>query len=158
MEKIHASIIINAPKEVVWNTMLTADTYSQWTQAFSPAPNVVSKFIGDWTQGSKILFVATGENNTEEMGMVSRIAENREYEFISIEHLGILKNGIEDTTSDEAKKWVPAYENYTFIEREVGTTELCIDQDIESQYKEEFQNMWNTALLRLKELSEAVTI
>ncbi len=149
MQKIHFSIFINAPKEKVWDTMLTDGTYRLWTAAFHPG----SYFKGDWSEGSKILFIGPDEESGGEGGMVSRVAENRLHEFISIEHLGIYKNGVEDTSSEEAKKWSPAFENYTFIDRD-GGTELQINQDIESDYKEMFEEMWTKALQILKELSE----
>jgi hypothetical protein len=85
--------------------------------------------------------------------MVSRIAENKPYEFISIEHLGIVHNGVEDTTSAEARKWAPAYENYTFKEKD-GATEVLVDIDIDEKEAETFNNMWPAALQKLKEIAE----
>lgn len=149
MQKIHFSIFINATKEKVWDTMLTDSTYREWTTAFHPG----SYFKGDWSEGSKILFIGPDEESGGEMGMVSRIAQSRLYEFVSIEHLGIYKNGIEDTESTEAKKWAPAFENYTLTEKD-GGTEVHIDQDIEPDYKEMFEEMWPKALQILKELAE----
>lgn len=150
MQKLHFSITINAPKEKVWNTMLEDQTYREWTTAFNPG----SYYKGDWSKGSKMLFLGPNPENGEEGGMVSRIAENKPYEFISIEHLGIVKNGIEDTTSEEAKKWTPAFENYTFEEVN-GTTRLLVDTDSEESYAEMFNNMWPEALQKLKNLAEA---
>ena len=85
--------------------------------------------------------------------MVSRIAENRPYEFISIEHLGIVHNGVEDTTSDEARNWAPAFENYSFKEKG-GATEVLVDIDIDEKEAEVFNMMWLAALQKLKEISE----
>jgi TATA-binding protein-associated factor Taf7 len=87
------------------------------------------------------------------MGMVSRVAEMQPYDFISFEHLGIYKNGVEDTESVEAKKWSPAFENYSFEEVD-GKTKISVDQDIQSEYKEMFEGMWEKALNLLKELAE----
>lgn len=85
--------------------------------------------------------------------MVSRIAENRQYEFISIEHLGLVSEGVEDIESEEAKKWAPAYENYSFKEKD-GKTELTIDIDVEESMVGEFNQMWHDGLERLKEIAE----
>ena len=85
--------------------------------------------------------------------MVSRIAENKPYEYISIEHLGIVKNGVEDTTSEEAKKWAPAFENYTFEEKD-GATEVLVDMDIDEKEAEIFNKMWPDALQMLKAIAE----
>lgn len=85
--------------------------------------------------------------------MVSRIKENRQYEYLSIEHLGIIKNGVEDTTSEDAKKWAPAYENYAFTDVE-GGTEVVVDMDIEAEHRAMFEEMWAKALVSLKALAE----
>lgn len=150
MQKLHTSIVINAPKEKVWHTMLDDQPYREWTKAFNPG----SYYKGDWSKGSKILFLGPSPDGSGEGGMVSRIAENKPFEFISIEHLGIIKNGVEDTTSAEAKKWAPAFENYTFKEKD-GDTEVIVDMDVEDEYLEEFKKMWTNALQNLKKLAEA---
>jgi hypothetical protein len=153
VKKLHVSISINAPAEKVYKTMLDEPTYKEWTKAFSPSPDTTSYVKGDWSKGSKILFVGVDPETGKEGGMVSRIAENKPNEFVSIEHLGILNDGVEDTTSEEAKKWTPAFENYTFKE-ENGVTELEIDVDTADELAEEFEKAWPQALEKLKELSE----
>lgn len=147
MQKLNFSIVINAPKEKVWNTMLDDKTYRIWTEAFAPG----CYFKGSWDKGSKILFLAPGEKG--EGGMVSRIKENRLYEYISIEHLGVVENGKEDTSSDAVKQWAGSLENYTFKNND-GKTELLVDMDINDEYKEMFEDMWPKALKNLKELTD----
>lgn len=148
MDKLKFSIIINAPKAKVWDTMLNDATYRIWTEAFMQG----SYYIGDWSEGSKILFLAPGETGAS--GMVSRIKENRLNEYISIEHLGMVENGKEDTTSDAVKVWAGALENYSFKELN-GKTELLIDVDSNEEYSEMFNGMWPKALQKLKELAES---
>jgi hypothetical protein len=147
MKKIHFKIDINASKEKVWDTMLGEETYKEWTEVFAPG----SHYVGDWNEGSKILFLAPKDN--AQTGMVSRIKENRKYEFISIEHLGVVENGKEITSSDAVKEWAGALENYTFKESN-GKTELLVDMDTEDNYEEMFKGMWPRALQKLKELAE----
>ena len=150
MQKINFSIQIDAPREKVWDVMLTDATYREWTEPFHAG----SYFKGDWSEGSKMLFLGPGEGGEKEGGMVSRVKENRKYEFISIEHLGMVMDGVEDTTSEEVKKWVPSFENYTFTEKD-GGTEVRVDMEIANdEYKEMFEGMWPKALLKLKEISE----
>jgi hypothetical protein len=149
MQKMHITTHINAPKETVWHKMLDVESYKEWTAAFNPG----SYYKGDWSQGSKMLFMGPDPETGEEGGMVSRVAESREYEFVSIEHLGILKNGVEDTTSEEARKWSPAFENYSFAEKD-GGTELTIDMDVAEEYLQMFTDMWEKALVKLKEICE----
>jgi uncharacterized protein YndB with AHSA1/START domain len=151
MTKLHYSIIINAPREKVWKTMLDDATYRDWTSFFNPGG---SYYEGNWEKGSKIHFIGPDPKTGKLGGMASRIADNRLYEYISIEHLGILKeDGTEDLTSDAAKKWAPAFENYTFKDKD-GGTELSVDLDRLEEFAEMFRDVWPKALARLKELSE----
>ncbi|MCL4300417.1 MAG: SRPBCC domain-containing protein [Anaerolineae bacterium] len=149
MQRLHFSILINAPKDKVWHSMLDDKPYREWTKAF----NEGSYYKGNLEKGSKILFLGPDPNTGEESGMVSRIAENKPYEFISIEHLGIVQNGVEDTTSEVARKWAPAFENYTFNDKD-GATEVLVDIDIEDEHAQMFNEMWPEALRKLKELAE----
>jgi uncharacterized protein YndB with AHSA1/START domain len=149
MVKLQFAKQISAPKEKVWQTVIGEDTYPQWTEAFSPG----SHAIGDWSVGSKMLFL--GPDPEGKMGgMVSRIAESRHPEYLSIEHLGMVKNGVEDTTSDEVKAWTPSFENYTFQESGAGT-EFKVEMDSPEDYASYFEETWAKALDKLKALAEA---
>ena len=148
MQKLNFKIDINASKEKVWNTMLEDKTYRHWTEAFSPG----SHFVGSWDKGSKILFLGPNEQGIMG-GMVSRIKENRKHEYLSIEHLGVVNDGKEDTTSDAVKQWAGSLENYTFKDKN-GNTEVLVDMDINDDYKDMFNDMWPKALQKLKEISE----
>jgi len=150
MQKLHFSIHINGNKEKVWDSMLGDVTYREWTEPF----HVGSYYEGDWSEGSKMLFLGPGEDGQKDGGMVSRIKENRKYEFVSVEHLGMVIDGVEDTTSEEVKKWTPSFENYTFTEKD-GGTEVSVDMEVANdEFKEMFEGMWPKALLKLKEIVE----
>jgi Activator of Hsp90 ATPase homolog 1-like protein len=144
MEKLNFSIVINATPEKVWKVLWGEDTYPKWTAAFAEGSNVET----DWKQGSKVLF-GDGKGS----GMVSRIAESRPNEYMSFEHLGEMKDGVEDTTSDRVKQWAGSHENYT-LKKVNGKTELIIDMDINDQFKEMFAKIWPVALENVKKLSE----
>ncbi len=151
MQQLHFSATINAPKEKVWNTMLEDATYREWTEAFHKG----SYYEGSWDVGSKMLFLGPNDDGTTG-GMVSRIAENRPYDFISIEHLGEVANGVEDTTSERVASWAGAHENYTFTEND-GKTEVQVDLDFAEGNPEMlamFEGMWPKALAKLKEIAE----
>jgi hypothetical protein len=148
MDKLHFSIVINAPKAKVYETMLQDKTYRIWTEAFTAG----SHYVGNWSEGSKILFLAPDKEG-KVGGMVSRIKENRKNDFVSIEHLGVVSDGKEDTTSEAVKPWAGSLENYTFKENN-GQTEVLVEMDITEEYKEMFEGMWHKALQKLKEISE----
>src|SRR5688572_4275671 len=69
MQKINFSTTINAPRDVVWDTMLKDATYREWTSAFNPHG---SWYEGSWEEGSTIRFLGPDENG-QVGGMVSRI-------------------------------------------------------------------------------------
>ena len=51
------------------------------------------------------------------------------------------------------EKWAPAFENYTFKEKD-GATEVLVDIDIDEKEAETFNKMWLVALQKLKEIAE----
>ena len=100
MEKLKFKTVINAAPEKIWKVLWDDTTYRKWTSAFSEGSYAET----DWKEGSKVLFL-----DGKGQGMVSRIAENRPNEYMSIEHLGEVKDGVEDTSSDRVKAWAGAH-------------------------------------------------
>lgn len=149
MKKVHFSILINAPTEKVWNTMLDDATYRVWTNAFHEG----SYYKGDWSKGSRMFFLGPNPIDGTEGGMIADVVENRLYEFISIEHQGIITKGVEDTESEEAQHWNKSSESYTF-NKVNGNTELIVELEVEEEYADMFAEMWPRALKKLKEISE----
>ena len=144
MKRLRFSVAIAASRQTVWNTMLEPDSYRAWTAAFMEG----SYYEGSWETGAKIRFLSPGGD-----GMIAEIAENRPFAFVSIRHLGITKDGVDDTESPAARAWTPAYENYTFIEKD-GVTEVVVDVDVNERYEKMFRDTWPKALRRLKEICE----
>jgi len=128
--------------------MFREDTYKNWTSAF----NSDSRYEGSWNKGSKIVFLGT-DSNGETGGMVSRIKENLQNKFVSIEHLGIIKNGNEILSGSEVDGWKGALENYTF--KTTGNkTLLSVDIDSNQEFKSYFSDTWPKALSKLKSICE----
>ena len=145
MQKVTFSIPIKASKEKVWKTLLEDATYRKWTSPFTEGSYAET----DWKEGSKALFLSpSGE------GMVSRIETHRPNDYLSILHLGVVKNGVEDTTSDEVKAWAGAHENYTVKEAD-GVTTVSIEMDTTDEYKSYFEETWPKALAKLKDVAES---
>lgn len=148
MTTLHFSTVINAPIAKVWNVMLQDKTYREWAEAFGSKD---SHYVGSWEKGSKIQFLAPDEHG-KMGGMSSMIVDNKLHEFISIKHQGLVMGGVEDITSDEAKRWV-GLENYTFKDAD-GNTELFIDLDTPDDFAEYMSASWPVALQKLKEIAE----
>ena len=135
---------IAAPREKVWDVLWDKNSYSKWTAVFSEG----SRIETDYKEGSKVLFLnGTGH------GMVSRIAKNAAPESMWFEHLGEVKDGVEDTTSDRVKDWAGAMEKYLLKETN-GNTELEVEVDMNDEFKEYFEKTFPKALATVKELAE----
>lgn len=137
-------ILIDAPREKVWDVILGKDTYEQWTTPFAEGSTVTT----DWKKGSKAIF-----HDGSGAGMVSEIAENIPNEFLSIRHKGMVKNGVEDFTSEEAKQWSGSMENYTLKELG-GKTEWTVQVDTSERYEDYMLKAWPLALNKVKVLAE----
>lgn len=147
--QLHFEILIkNTPKEV-YRIMLEKPTYEEWTDVFSPG----STFIGNWEEGSKILFVAQCEEGNQN-GMVSKVFKNEENKHVDIEHLGVLKEGVEILDGKEVEMWKGAHEKYTFQQKGSDTL-LLIDLDSTMEFDEYFTEAWPKALDKLKEICES---
>lgn len=130
----------NTTPENLWEMIVDPDHYRFWTSAFSPG----SQFIGDWSAGSGIRFVMEDESGIES-GMISEVVVSEWPNHISIKHLGLVMNGVEDYESEEVKLWTPAFENYTFVSHESGQCVFKMVQDIPEFYEKEFRDNWNKA-------------
>jgi len=149
MIKVNFSAAIHAPKQRVWYILWEKSFYEQWTSLFSEGSTVKTD---GWKEGSMVQFLGPNEN-----GMVSMVIANKPNEYMSFRHLGIVKDGVEDTTSDEATGWAGAMENYT-LKEENGITVLTVEMETTEEYKDYFNNKWPKALAKVKELSEAKTM
>jgi uncharacterized protein YndB with AHSA1/START domain len=151
MQKLQQSIHINAPREKVWEVMSAPATYTAWTKPFNEGG---SRYEGDWNAvGSVVKFTGPDPETGKDGGMLAHVKESRKPEHIAFEHFGIMKDGVEDTTSEEVKKWTPAIEEYTLTEKD-GGTQFDVSIDVADEYAEMFKEMWEKALAELKRLSE----
>jgi len=149
MEVVHFEILINAPVEKVYRTMIDEKGYTDWTAEFNPS----SHYIGSWQKGSEIRFLGTDKDG-KMGGMLSLIRENIPEKFISLEHRGEIEDGKEKMNGPKVSEWAGALENYSF--KAVGdATLLSVDADTSQQYKSYFINTWPKALERLKSICEA---
>jgi hypothetical protein len=144
MEKLEFKTSINAPREKVWEILWSDDSYHKWTSVFAEG----STAQADWKEGSKVLFL-----DGQGKGMVSTVAANKPNEYMSFKHLGVVDNGVEDTTSEQVKDWAGAMENYSLKDVD-GKTELTMDLDINATFKDYFVNTFPKALEKVKELAE----
>ncbi|MFZ2831661.1 MAG: SRPBCC domain-containing protein [Minisyncoccia bacterium] len=152
MKKLQFVIVIDASREKVWNTLLEEETYREWTAPFSPAG---SYFKGDWSKGSKILFIGIdAETGKEDSGLFAEIVESRLHEFVSVKHLGEIKDGVEVPWSNHDQD---GFENYTLTDKDGGTEVFVELINIPDEWTEMMNDAWPKALAKLKEIAEATS-
>lgn len=148
METLYFDLVIDAPPAEVSEIMLGEETFKEWTAAFQPT----SRYEGNWEEGSKMLFLAENEDG-KTGGMFSRVREHIPHKYISVEHLGMVKDGKEISSGPEVDSWAGAMENYSFEEMD-GKTVLKVSMDCDAAWKEYFQKTWPKALANLREICE----
>ncbi|MFG6416067.1 SRPBCC domain-containing protein [Roseateles sp. DC23W] len=147
LETLKFEILVEAAVERVHATMIDDAGYRDWTSAFAEG----SYYQGSWNEGEIIRFLAPSGD-----GMMAEIAEHRPGAFISIRHLGMIEQGMVDTTSEAVKAWAPCYENYRFEAVPQGTR-LEVELQMPSDFADHMRETWPRALLRLKVLCEGGT-
>lgn len=142
MPALHFSTTINAPKALVHQLMLADETYREWTSEFAQG----SYYQGSWDKGAQILFL-----NPEGFGMKARIAEHRPAEFVSLEWLTEVRDGV----PGEQDQWQGAFENYTFTEAN-GITTIQVDiSGVPAEWADFMNESWPKALAKLKAICES---
>ena len=151
MQKMNYAVSIPADANKVYRAMLgldNIDDYNAWTSEFNPT----STYRGSWDKGAAIQFVGT-DSEGKEGGMVSEIADNDPGKFVSIRHLGVLKDGKEILDGPEVEGWAGSLEEYRFEESD-GITKLTVTVDVHEPYIDYFNEKYPKALDRLRERLE----
>jgi len=144
-KRIKKSILINAPKEKVWDVLFT-DRYTRiWYASFGEGSHAVT----DWQLGSKAIFTDCSNN-----GLIGEVVENKKNEKLSVEYTGILQADREDYESELAKQVRGGRETYHISEGD-GVTYLQIESDMAPEYFDDMSKAWVAALEKVKALSES---
>ncbi len=145
IKTIEKEILLNAPKEKVWD-VLQNDKYTRiWHGEFSEGAHAET----DWKVGSRAKFTdKTGD------GLLGKIVANTPYKILSIEYEGMIMNGVESFDSKEVMDIKGGRETYVLSEKNKSTS-LSVSCDMAIEYFEMMSEAWDRALQKIKELSEA---
>lgn len=137
-------IKIHATAQRVWNVLWDTHTYSKWTQSICET----SQMQSDWKIGGETLFEdANGD------GMIATITELEQFKKVVFKHLGILKNGMVDTTSTETQEWNGTFEQYHLDEHD-GITTLHAEIETVEEYREMMDRGFQQGFAVVKSLAE----
>lgn len=146
MKKLRFEKQINAPAQKVWDVLWSDESYSEWTQHFSPGSKMI---VNEWKVGGTAKFVdADGK-----MGMINTITSlNEPYELV-FSAKGVIKDGAEDYDSEEVKKAIGAQEGYELSEVD-GVTTLTGFVEAMAEYEEHMRYGFEKGFEEVKKLAE----
>ncbi|RYU94123.1 SRPBCC domain-containing protein [Emticicia agri] len=144
MKTIKKSIEIASTKEHVWEILIQDHHNRNWLAIFSPGSHALT----DWQPGSKVVF-----SDDSGSGIIGRIIAHAPYELLEIEYYGMLNNHAEDFESEDAKLTNGARESYQLTSKD-GQTLLAIECDMTEDSFDTMSELWEEALLKIKELAE----
>lgn len=144
----HRSILktidIHASVEKVWDVLLQDQSYRQWTKVFDED----SYYEGEMKYQGKIKFLSSHNG-----GLASNVHVYIPYYQISFEHLGVIIDGVEDFDNPQFADWKGARETYT-LTPQGSSTHLEIYVELTQEEYEYMSNLWDQALIKIKDLAE----
>lgn len=146
LETLNFEIHINAPAARIWELLWSATTYPQWTQFFTNRKVMRS----DWQLHGKTYFL-----DGDGAGLVSTIESLEIPVQVVFRHLGLYKDGIEDTQSFGVKEWSGMEEKYFLRETAEGFTELRAITHCFYSEGEAVRNGFTKGFDLVKQLAEA---
>lgn len=139
MTTLNYSILINAPREKVWEDLWADSSYREWTAAFFDGSFAES----DWKEGSEVLFLSPARD-----GMYSIITKNIYAREMVFEHKGEMKKG-----TKIPRDWGDASESY-YLNDEANGTRVDVRLNILDEGIDYFNKTFPKALLVLKDICE----
>ncbi len=142
MKELEYQIVINKPKEVVWDTLWDDQSFRDWANNIDEG----TYLLGDLVEGNEIQFISSVNG----YGVTSLVAKLIPNEYILFKHASDTQN-IGTETRD--KQWTGGSESYTLIEKD-NQTLLIIRSEIPDELVEYFNNALPIVLKRIKYLCE----
>ena len=150
MRQLQFNIEIKANTKTVWYALWDYDKYPRWTCEFCEGSYAESK--SNWKKGTKIHFLETYGS-----GVYSIIEEKIDYQEMSFRHIGEIKNFKEQPLDTKTELWSGCIEKYILQENN-GITTLSVFIDTLDEFASFFEEKMPKALLKVKQLSENMTI
>ena len=146
MKTLTYSIIINKPRDVVFNTMTDNSLFPDWAKAWGEGMTCE----GEWQQGEHLSFFDQTQGGTK--AVIEEIVVN---ESIMTKHVAMINpQNIEvELTDDMMRKWIGSQENYFFKRKSETETVLEVVMITDEAF-EKMMAAWPEALRLLKEICE----
>jgi uncharacterized protein YndB with AHSA1/START domain len=143
MEKMQFVIEINAPKEIVWDTLWQDETFRQWAGIIDPG----TYMVGELAEGNEIQFISA-ENGYGVTSLIEKLTVN---DFLLLKHRADTQDIGKQLREEE---WTGGEESYSLTEKG-GVTTLTAAFDVPLEMKEYFTDTYSKALEQVKMLAES---
>jgi uncharacterized protein YndB with AHSA1/START domain len=141
MKELQFSVLINAPKQKVWDTLWQDGTFREWAGIIDPGTHKV----GELKEGNEIQFISGNG-----YGVTSLVEKLVAGEYVLLRHQADTQ---EEGKQEREKEWTGGNENYALLEKE-GVTTLTAEFDVPPELEEYFRDNYPKALERVKVLAE----
>lgn len=137
-------INISAPRARVWELLLNADSFAQWSSVFEGGVTPAAE--AGWEEGGVVRF-----SNADGDGVIAEITRMRDGEVVEWKYIGVLAAGNE--SRDDNEGWLGLSESFSLADADGGVNFFVRSEHPES-YREYFADKWPQAMQKLKTLAE----
>lgn len=142
MKELHFFIMIQAPREKVWDTLWQDETLREWAGLIDPG----TYMAGELKEGNEVQFISA-ENGYGVTSLVEKLVPN---EFLLLRHEADTQQA---GKQEREKEWTGGKESYSLAEKD-GATTLTAAFDVPPELEEYFKANYPKALERVKSLAE----
>ena len=137
------SIVIEAPRSKVWETLWQDETFRIWASIIDPG----TYMLGDLKEGSEVQFISSESG----YGVTSLVEAVITGEYLLLRHRADTKENGQETRTDE---WTGGTERYDLSGQSDKTT-LTVSFDVPPEQEAYFTQAYPKALEQVKTLAEA---
>jgi len=142
MKELVFSVVINAPKEKVWNTLWDDASFRDWASIIDEG----TYMVGEMKEGNEVQYISSESG----YGVTSLIEKYIPFEYVLLLHK---MDTMESGTQERENEWTGGKESY-FLEETEGVTTLTVKMDMPLEQEETFNTLLPKALERVRILAE----
>jgi len=144
--KLQKSIIIDAPREIVWEVLTRNEYFAEWSSVFAEGP----KLRAEWDVGGTVYYLDKDNN-----GLMGKVTQLEPGKLLTVEYEGEVFDHTEDPAALKQRvDWKGCMETYMLMEKK-GKTVFDLECELPTKdLRDEFEKTWDKALIIIKGLAE----
>jgi uncharacterized protein YndB with AHSA1/START domain len=142
---INKTIEIKAPKEKVWEVLLTPKHFTEWAKEFCPD----SEMKADWKMGGTVFYT-----DDQGRGLKGTVVEFKPNEIVTVKYDNAMDAFKEAPGHEESEKWRGCKETYKLSEKNKATHFSLASEVPTKEFYDMLDQAWDKSLLIIKRLAE----